>query len=76
MEETTELLACPKCGSELFVSARIGGRIVFHIDDKRHPIIVRPEPSLVSAAQINKQVFYCGACSWKGSAVELVVSQM
>ena len=35
MEETTELLACPKCGSELFVSARIGGRIVFHIDDKR-----------------------------------------
>jgi uncharacterized protein YbaR (Trm112 family) len=38
-----ELLACPKCGSEWFVSSRTDERIVFQMDTDRHPVITRPE---------------------------------
>jgi len=71
-----ELLACPKCGSEWFVSSRIGERIVFQIDTDRHPLIARPEQLAKDATLIDPDHLYCGACTWNGSAGQLVESHM
>ena len=76
LESPMELLACPLCGSELFVSARSGKRIVFQMDVRRHPVIVWPEQQPAGAAPINPRALYCGACSLHGSVDMLVVSRL
>lgn len=71
-----DLLACPKCGSELFVSTRQGERIVFHMNAERNPVIAQPERIAADAAPINPDRLYCGACAWQGPAQDLVESRM
>ncbi len=75
-ESLVDLLACPMCGSELFVSTRSGKRIVFHMDAERHPVIVGPEQQPAGAIPVNPELLYCGACSWQGPASGLVESRM
>ncbi len=71
-----ELLACPKCGSEWFVSSKTGERIVFQMDTGRHPLIARPDQQVKDANLIDPDHLYCGACTWKGPAEHLVESRM
>ena len=71
-----DLLACPKCGSELFVSTRQGERIVFQMDAERNPVIAQPDRVAAVAAPINPGRLYCGACAWQGAAQDLVESRM
>jgi hypothetical protein len=71
-----ELLACPKCGSEWFVSSKCDERIVFQMDTDRHPVIARPDQQAKDATLIDPDHLYCGACTWKGSARDLVESHM
>jgi uncharacterized protein YbaR (Trm112 family) len=75
-QHSMELLACPKCGSEWFVSSRTDERIVFQMDTGRHPVIARPEQQAKDANLIDPDHLYCGACTWKGSAEHLVESRM
>jgi hypothetical protein len=77
LEQSMELLACPQCGSEWFVSSRTGERIVLQMDTDRHPLIARPaQQPRSAAASIDPQHLYCGACTWQGSAEHLVESRM
>jgi len=70
-----ELLACPQCGSEWFVSSRTGDRTVFQMDEERHPVIAGPEGVSPQAAPPNPEHIFCGACSWQGPAADLVASR-
>ncbi len=70
-----DLLACPMCGSELFLSTRAGERIVFKMDAERRPVLMHPEHSSMGAPPINPQALFCGACSWQGSIEALVESR-
>ncbi|MDD2465632.1 MAG: hypothetical protein PHI97_16665 [Desulfobulbus sp.] len=70
-----DLLACPQCGSEWFVSTRTGDRIAFHMDAKYQPVIADPEGISAQAAPIEPEHVYCGACSWQGPVIELVESR-
>ncbi|MGD9946931.1 MAG: hypothetical protein AB7U29_00470 [Desulfobulbus sp.] len=70
-----ELLACPKCGSEWFVSTRTGDRIAFQMDDAYQPVIADPEGFSAQAAPIAQEHIYCGACSWQGPVTDLVESR-
>jgi hypothetical protein len=76
LEHPMELLACPKCGSEWFVSSRTGKRIVFQMNTDRHPVIARPEQQPPGAVPIDPDHLCCGACTWKGSAGDLMESRM
>lgn len=69
-----EWLACPKCGSEWFVSTRIGDRIVFQVDEACRPIIADPDGA-TEATPIDPEHICCGACSWQGAVAELVESR-
>lgn len=71
-----ELLACPQCGSELFVSTRSGARLVFQVNAERQPVVVRPEQQPVDAVPIDLHNIFCGACTWQGSVEMLVESRM
>jgi hypothetical protein len=71
-----ELLACPKCGSEWFVSTRSGERIVFQVDEERQPLLADEASRSNNAAPINAQHIFCGACTWQGPASDLVESHM
>jgi hypothetical protein len=75
-EHSMELLACPKCGSEWFVSSRTGGRIVFQMTTGRHPVIARVEQQAEDTPLLDPDHLYCGACTWQGSAGHLVESRM
>jgi hypothetical protein len=70
------LLACPKCGSEMFMSTRSGARMVFQVNTEWQPVIVHPEQQPVDAVPINLQDMFCGACTWQGSVEMLVESNM
>ena len=70
-----DMLACPQCGSEWFVSTRTGERIVFKMDENRRPVIAEPEPLSDAAVPTNQEHIYCGACSWQGASSELVESR-
>ena len=69
-----ELLACPKCGSEWFVSTRSGDRVVFQMDADLQPVLA--EAPSAAATPINPNHICCGACTWQGPASELVESRM
>lgn len=75
-ETSMDRLACPRCGSEWFVSSRTGERIVFQMDDRRHPIPTEPEALSREAAPIDPEHICCGACTWQGPATLLVESRM
>jgi len=70
-----ELLACPKCGSQWFVSSRTGDRIVFQVDEKHHPIIAESHGVSPQAVPIDPARIFCGACSWQGPVTDLVESR-
>ena len=71
-----ELLACPTCGSEWFVSTRNGERMVFQMDADQQPVLAEAQAPSATAAQINPNHIFCGACTWQGPAAELVESRM
>lgn len=71
-----ERMACPKCGSEYFVSARSGDRVVFQVSDSCEVLIIKQEGRIDSPLLIEGQQIYCGACSWKGQQGDLVESRM
>ena len=71
-----ELLACPKCGSEWFVSTRSGERMVFQMDAERQPVLAEAQTPSATAAPINPNHIFCGACTRQGPASELVESRM
>ncbi len=71
-----ERLACPKCGSEWFVSTRSGERIVLQMDAERQPVLAEAQTPSVTAVPINPNHIFCGACTWQGPALELVESRM
>ena len=71
-----ELLACPKCGSKLFVSARSGERMVFQMDMERQPALAAAQTPSATAVPITPNHIFCGACTWQGPALELVESRM
>ena len=71
-----ELLACPRCGSEWFVSSRSSGRIVFQVDEERQPVLAEDQSPVADAAPINQEHICCGACTWQGAISELVESRM
>ena len=58
-----ERLACPKCGSEWFVSTRSGERIVFQMDADQQPVLAEAQTPSATAAPINPNHIYCGACT-------------
>ena len=71
-----ELLACPKCGSEWFVSTRSGERRVFQMDGDQQPVLAEAQTPSANAAPINPNHIFCGACTWQGAGLELVESRM
>ena len=71
-----ELLACPRCGSEWFVSSRSGARIVFQVDEQQQPVVAETSEPATGAEPINPQHICCGACTWQGAINELVESHM
>ncbi|MGE4558874.1 MAG: hypothetical protein AB7E77_01615 [Desulfobulbus sp.] len=70
-----DLLACPRCGSEWFVSTRTGDRIAFRMDTERCPVIREPDNIPKEAAPINPEQIFCGACTWQGAVAALVESR-
>ncbi|MBM9615376.1 hypothetical protein JWJ90_13915 [Desulfobulbus rhabdoformis] len=70
-----ELLACPQCGSQWFVSSRSGERTVFQMDGQHQPVIAQPESISEDTVPINPDQIFCGACSWKGPENDLVESR-
>jgi ribosomal protein S27AE len=71
-----ELLACPRCGSEWFVSARTGERLVFQVDVSLTPVMNGAVASTASGAGMDPERLFCGACTWQGPTRELVESRM
>ena len=71
-----ELLACPKCGSEWFVSTRSGERMVFQLDENLQPVLAEAQAPSATTAPINPIHIFCGACTWQGPTSELVESRM
>lgn len=71
-----ELLACPRCGSEWFVSARTEERVVFQMDAARNPVVKGTVASTVAVAGMDPEHIFCGACTWQGPTRELVESRM
>lgn len=75
-ETSRDLLACPQCGSAWFVSSRTGERLVFQMDDRRRPILIKTDALPKEAAAIDPEHICCGACTWQGPATLLVESRM
>ena len=71
-----DLLACPRCGSQWFVSTRSGERIVFQVAEERQPVLAEEHTPAAEAEPINPQHICCGACTWQGAISELVESPM
>ncbi len=76
--ELMELLACPRCGSELLLMVTgAGERIVLLVDASRQAVRKGPElQPMELLPTITNQHLSCGACSWRGSAEALVASRM
>ena len=70
------MLACPQCGSEFFVSTRSGEPTVFQMNVAHQPVVVFPEKQPKDTVSLNPQMLYCGACTWKGKTDALVASHM
>lgn len=68
-----EILACPGCGSGLFVFNAQNRKIVFQVTIHCHPV-VRSEGGDSDADLIDLARFHCGACSWVGGMRDLVPS--
>jgi hypothetical protein len=71
-----ELLACPQCGSEWFVSSRSGERIIFQIDTDRLPLTTRSKQQPKDTVPLNPDRICCGACTWQDTISRLVESRM
>ena len=68
-----EFLACPGCGSDMFVFRVSGRKIVFHVSTHYLTLVVS-EGGSKDADLIDVDNFHCGACSWSGGSRELVAS--
>lgn len=75
VSNSTELMACPRCGSEWFVSSRIGKRLAFQMDEQLQPVIIKSVQQVEREA-INLRQIFCGACIWHGIPADLVGSMM
>nr|WP_320010387.1 hypothetical protein [uncultured Desulfobulbus sp.] len=69
-----ELLACPQCGSQWFLSSRSGERTVFQMDAAHQALIAQEETLSPDAVPINNEHIFCGACTWNGPVTDLVES--
>ena len=67
----TEYLACPNCGTELFMVEVSGQRLVIRVNTLFCPILVEEDQEGIN---IDPALLRCGACSWRGSVGELVPS--
>ena len=69
-----ELLACPGCGSVIFIFRLPERKIVFHVSTHYLAFILSDggsnDADLIDMARI-----HCGACSWSGGVRELVASR-
>jgi hypothetical protein len=71
----TEFLACPNCGSELFIEKVPGKQLVFRVDAQWTPIYIEEDIGQgVSGKEIDPSALRCGACSWRGEMEDLVPS--
>ena len=68
-----EFLACPGCGSELFVFNVLNRKIVFQATASCLPVVIS-EGGNSYAGLIDLARFHCGACSWSGGMRDLVPS--
>lgn len=76
MNDSLELRACPRCGSEWFVSSRGGDRVAFQMDEQLRPVLPTDQPQTVATEAIDFAHICCGACTWEGAAEALVPSMM
>lgn len=76
MDDNLELRACPRCGSEWFLSSRGGDRAVFQMDEQLRPLRPAGQPQTATQEAIDFSHICCGACTWEGAATELVPSMM
>ena len=70
--EDEELLHCPLCGSQLFLSSRSISRSVFYIRAAKDPQILVIKDNIQESEEIDLGKFFCGACSWQGNTEQLV----
>lgn len=68
-----EFLACPGCGSEMFVFNVLNRKIVFRVTTSCLPVVIS-EGGNGDAGLIDLARFHCGACSWAGGLRALVSS--
>lgn len=68
-----EFLACPQCGSEIFVFKEQERKIVFHVTTHYLALVISDGGSR-DADLINFTRVHCGACSWVGGIRDLVPS--
>ncbi len=71
-----EYLACPSCGSIYIVSARSGGKSVFHVNEQREPVAIEHRAQRTTTLDVDFSQIFCGACSWSGKIDQLVPSHM
>ena len=66
-----DFLACPNCGADFFASMNNGRSIVFHVSSHYVPIVLAMADDPTDD-QVELDKIQCGACSWQGSARQLV----
>lgn len=71
-----EYMACPSCGSIYFQSTRMRGKIVFHVNDKNEPVVMKQHVYGAAETKIDTSQIYCGACSWHGNIHQVMQSHM
>jgi len=76
VSNSMELMACPRCGSEWFVSSRRGNGQAFQMDGQLQPVFIKLIHRSEGCATIDLQQIFCGACTWQGIPADLVESMM
>lgn len=70
--EDEELLHCPLCGSQLFLSSRGIRRSVFYVRVAVEPRILIIKDNIQESEEIDLDKFFCGGCSWQGNTGQLI----
>ena len=65
---------CPSCGSEFFITAKVGPKTIFQVEEDRMVKIIQAASGCDGDADIDESNIFCGACSWHGIVGELIAS--
>ena len=65
---------CPSCGSEYFLTSKIGPKTIFKVASERVVQFIQSSARSFNEGDIDLQNICCGSCSWQGRLDELVES--